>query len=90
VLRHLGAPSLPAVNSAARRFEIFSNLRAQRLDLSQLAVLEPQLWWTNLAITLSGAPTGLDLSWRSAVANRAHVTLPSARSRRHDLGAIPD
>jgi hypothetical protein len=43
VLRDLGAPSFRAVNSAARLSEIFSNLRAQRLDLSQLAVLEPQL-----------------------------------------------
>jgi len=43
VLRDLGAPSFQAVNTAARLSEIFSNLRAQRLDLSQLAVLEPQL-----------------------------------------------
>jgi hypothetical protein len=43
VLRDLGAPSFQAVNSAARLSEIFANLRAQRLDLSQLAVLEPQL-----------------------------------------------
>ena len=43
VLRDLGAPGFQAVNSAARLSEIFSSLRAQRLDLSQLAVLEPQL-----------------------------------------------
>jgi hypothetical protein len=43
VLRDLGALSFQAVNSAARLSEIFSNLCAQRLDLSQLAVLEPQL-----------------------------------------------
>jgi hypothetical protein len=42
VLHDLGGPSFQAVNSAARLSEIFSNLRAQRLDLSQLAVLEPQ------------------------------------------------
>jgi len=43
VLRDLATPSFQAVNTAARLSEIFSNLRAQRLDLAQLAVLEPQL-----------------------------------------------
>jgi hypothetical protein len=43
VLRDLGAPSFQAANSAARLGEIFANLRAQNLDLSGLAVLEPQL-----------------------------------------------
>ena len=43
VLRDLGAPGFQAVNTAARLSEIFSNLRAQHLDLSYLAVLEPQL-----------------------------------------------
>lgn len=43
VLRDLGAPSFQAFNTAARLSGIFSNLRAQHLDLSYLAVLEPQL-----------------------------------------------
>lgn len=43
VLRDLGAPSFAAANSAARLGEIFAGLRNQNLDLSGVAVLEPQL-----------------------------------------------
>jgi hypothetical protein len=43
VLRDLGAPGFQAGNTAARLAEIFANLRAQNLDLSGVAVLEPQL-----------------------------------------------
>src|SRR5687768_8730911 len=43
VLRDLGAPGFQSSNSAARLGEIFANLRGQNLDLSGLAVLEPQL-----------------------------------------------
>ena len=43
VLRDLGAPGFQAANTAARLSEIFANLRAQNLDLSGIAVLEPQL-----------------------------------------------
>ena len=43
VLRDLGAPGFQAANTAARLAEIFANLRAQNLDLSGVAVLEPQL-----------------------------------------------
>jgi hypothetical protein len=43
VLRDLGAPGFQAGNTAARLSEIFANLRAQNLDLSGVAVLEPQL-----------------------------------------------
>ena len=46
VLRDLGAPSFRAVNTAARLSEIFAKLREQRLDLSQLAVLDPKLTTT--------------------------------------------
>jgi hypothetical protein len=43
VLRDLGAPGFQSANTAARLAEIFANLRAQNLDLSGIAVLEPQL-----------------------------------------------
>jgi len=43
VLRDLGAPSFRAVNTAARLSELFAKLREQRLDLSQLAILDPKL-----------------------------------------------
>jgi hypothetical protein len=43
VLRDLGAPGFQAGNNAARLAEVFANLRAQNLDLSGVAVLEPQL-----------------------------------------------
>jgi hypothetical protein len=43
VLRDLGAPGFQASNTAARLSEIFANLRNQNLDLSGLAVLDPQL-----------------------------------------------
>jgi hypothetical protein len=43
VLRDLGAPGFQANNTAARLAEIFANQRAQDLDLSGVAVLEPAL-----------------------------------------------
>jgi hypothetical protein len=43
VLRDLGAPAFQAANTAARLAEIFATLRAQNLDLSGAAVLDPQL-----------------------------------------------
>jgi hypothetical protein len=43
VLRDLGAPGFQAGNNAARLAEIFANLRRDNLDLSGVAVLEPQL-----------------------------------------------
>lgn len=43
VLRDLGAPGFQSVNTATRLGEIFANLRNQNLDLSGVAVLEPQL-----------------------------------------------
>jgi hypothetical protein len=43
VLRDLGAPGFQAANTASRLSEIFANLRAQRIDLSGIAVLDPQL-----------------------------------------------
>lgn len=43
VLRDLGAPSFRDVNSAARLAEIFASLRNQKLDLSGVLVLDPQL-----------------------------------------------
>jgi hypothetical protein len=43
VLRDLGAPGFQAGNTAARLGDIFANLRAQNLELSGVAVLEPQL-----------------------------------------------
>lgn len=43
VLRDLGAPGFQTGNTAARLSEIFANLRAQNVDLSGVAVLDPQL-----------------------------------------------
>jgi len=43
VLRDLGAPGFQAANTAARLAEVFAPQRAQNLDLSGVAVLEPQL-----------------------------------------------
>ena len=43
VLRDLGAPGFQAANTAARLAEIFASQRAQNLDLSGVAVLDPQL-----------------------------------------------
>jgi len=43
VLRDLGAPGFQAANTAARLGEIFANQRANKLDLSAVAVLDPQL-----------------------------------------------
>lgn len=43
VLRDLGASGFQTANTAARLAEIFANQRANRLDLSGVAVLEPQL-----------------------------------------------
>ena len=43
VLRDLGAPGFQAANTAARLAEIFASLRNPRVDLSSVAVLEPQI-----------------------------------------------
>lgn len=43
VLRDLGAPGFQAANTATRLGEIFAGLRNQNLDLSGVAVLDPQL-----------------------------------------------
>jgi hypothetical protein len=43
VLRDLGAPGFQTGNTAARLSEIFANLRSQNLDLSGIAILDPQL-----------------------------------------------
>lgn len=43
VLRDLGSPTFEQTNTAARLGDIFASLRAQRLDLSGVAVLDPQL-----------------------------------------------
>jgi len=43
VLRDLGAPGFQATNTAARLGEIFANLRRDKIDLSGVAVLDPQL-----------------------------------------------
>lgn len=43
VLRDLGSPGFQSANSAARLGEIFANLRRDKVDLSGVAVLEPQL-----------------------------------------------
>lgn len=43
VLRDLAAPSFREANDAARLSEIFAGQRAQKLDLSGVAVLDPQL-----------------------------------------------
>ena len=43
VLRDLGAPGFQASNNAARLAEIFAKLRNDKLDLSGVAVIDPQL-----------------------------------------------
>ncbi|WP_407528869.1 hypothetical protein [Methylobacterium oryzisoli] len=43
VLRDLAAPGFSTANTAARLGEIFASQRAQKLDLSGVAVLDPQL-----------------------------------------------
>lgn len=43
VLRDLGAPGFQASNTAARLSEIFAHHRDDRLDLSGVAVIDPQL-----------------------------------------------
>lgn len=42
VLRDIGAPGFQASNTAARLTEIFAKLRNDKLDLSGVAVLDPQ------------------------------------------------
>ena len=43
VLRDLSAPGFAAINSSARLGEIFAKLRNDNLDLSGVAVIDPQL-----------------------------------------------
>jgi len=43
VLRDLAAPSFASANNPARLTEIFANLRRDKVDLSGVIVLEPQL-----------------------------------------------
>jgi hypothetical protein len=43
VLRDLAAPSFREANNAGRLHQIFSNLSAQRIDLSAVAILAPKL-----------------------------------------------
>jgi hypothetical protein len=43
VLRDLGAPGFQAANTAARLSEIFASQRNDKLDLSGVAVIDPQL-----------------------------------------------
>jgi hypothetical protein len=43
VLRDLASPAFQAGNNAARLAEIFAKLRTDRLDLSGVAVIDPQL-----------------------------------------------
>jgi len=43
VLRDLGAPGFQASNTAARLSEIFAHTRNDKLDLSGVAVIDPQL-----------------------------------------------
>ena len=43
VLRDLAAPAFAATNNPARLAEIFANLRRDKVDLSGVLVLEPQL-----------------------------------------------
>ena len=43
VLRDLAAPSFAAANNPARLGDVFSNLRRDKVDLSGVIVLEPQL-----------------------------------------------
>lgn len=43
VLRDLGAPGFQAANTAARLSEVFASQRNDRLDLSGVSVIDPQL-----------------------------------------------
>ena len=43
VLRDLGAPNFQATNTAARLGDIFAALRRDKVDLSGVAALDPQL-----------------------------------------------
>lgn len=43
VLRDLGSPAFHAANPASRLSQIFGNLRDQRLDLSPVAIVTPEL-----------------------------------------------
>jgi hypothetical protein len=43
VLRDLASPSFREANNAGRLHQIFSNLSAQRIDLSAVAILSPKL-----------------------------------------------
>jgi hypothetical protein len=43
VLRDLGSPGFQAANTAARLSEIFAQQRNEKLDLSGVAVIDPQL-----------------------------------------------
>ena len=43
VLRDMGAPGFQSANTAARLGDIFASLRNDKVDLSGVAVLEPQL-----------------------------------------------
>ena len=43
VLRDISAPAFAAINSAARLGEIFAKLRNDKLDLSGVAAIDPQL-----------------------------------------------
>src|SRR5262245_62221835 len=43
VLRDLGAPGFQAANTAARLSEVFAAQRKDKLDLSGVAVIDPQL-----------------------------------------------
>ena len=43
VLRDMGAPGFREVNSAAQLSQIFANLVAEKVDLSAVAVIAPQL-----------------------------------------------
>jgi hypothetical protein len=43
VLREMSAPGFQAANNQARLAEVFANLRAQKLDLSAVSILEPQI-----------------------------------------------
>jgi hypothetical protein len=76
VLRDLGAPDFRATNSAARLSEIFADLRARNLDLSGVAILDPQLTQSpikdpggrlmRMAGSYSGAvPVDFDLLWQT-------------------------
>jgi hypothetical protein len=43
VMRELGAPEFQNTNSSSRLSENFANLRAQKIDLSPITVLDPEL-----------------------------------------------